>query len=134
MATLIAYSPEPATRDFAHQLADFLGTQRGVTTAVEEFSMAAQYIDNVEAVVVIAPVTDQKFHRGARNFMAAHYAETHDTSLFVAALGTEDELSVDQLAAIQAFQPRDTGYFRTDQLDLDALKTWVGQINTRGAA
>lgn len=133
MATLIAHSPEPATRAFAQHLAETLGSQRGVTTAVEEFSVASRYMDSVDAVVVVAPASDTKFHRGARNFMAANYAETASRSLFVAALGTAEQLTDDQLQAIAAFWPRDTGYFRTDALDEGAVKIWAGEINSRGA-
>ncbi len=133
MATLIAHSPEPATRTFAQQLAAALGSQRGVTTAVEEFPIAARYVEKVDALIVVAEAHDETFHHGARNFMAAHFAEISGTSFFVAALGTAAQLTNTQLAAIEAFDPRDTGYFRTDALDDTALKEWVARINTRGA-
>lgn len=133
MATLIAHSPEPATRTFVHKLAEALGSQRGVTTAVEEFPIAGRYLDNVDAIIVVAEAHDKTFHHAARNFMAAHFAEISDTSFFVAALGTAAQLTKTQLTAIEAFNPRDTGYFRTDALDDTALKDWVAQINTRGA-
>lgn len=133
MATLIAHSSEPATRDVAQQLAEALRAQRGVTTAAEEFPLASRYVEHVDAIVVVAEAHDEAFHREARNFMAANYAESDSKSIFVAALGTAEQLTATQLAAIEAFEPRDIGYFRTDALDEAALKNWVGQINTRGA-
>lgn len=134
MATLIAHSPEPATQAIAQQLADVLRTYRGVTTVLEDLSRAGRYVDNVDAVVVVAPAEEETFHRGARNFMAAQYAELADKSLFVAALGTTDRLTETQQAAMDAFDPRDTAYFRTDALDETALTDWAGLINTRGAS
>jgi len=134
MATLIAHSPEPATQAIAQQLADVLRTHRGVTTVLEDLSRAGRYVDNVDAVVVVAPADEETFHRGARNFMAAQYAELADKSLFVAALGTTDRLTETQQAAMDAFDPRDTAYFRTDALDETALTDWAGLINTRGAS
>lgn len=132
MATLIAHGSEPAAHTFAQHLATILGDQRGVTTAVEEFPVAARYVDNVEAIIVVAEAQDEAFHRGARNFMAAQYAETAEKTLFVAALGSEEELTTTQRIAIDAFQPRETGYFRTDIPNEDALKIWAGRISTRG--
>lgn len=134
MATLIAHSPEPATQAIAQQLADVLRTHRGVTTVLEDLSRAGRYVDNVDAVVVVAPADEETFHRGARNFMAAQYAELADKSLFVAALGSTDRLTETQQAAMDAFDPRDTAYFRTDALDETALTDWAGLINTRGAS
>lgn len=134
MATLIAHSPEPATQAIAQQLVDVLRTHRGVTTVLEDLSRAGRYVDNVDAVVVVAPADEETFHRGARNFMAAQYAELADKSLFVAALGTTDRLTETQQAAMDAFDPRDTAYFRTDALDETALTDWAGLINTRGAS
>lgn len=134
MATLIAHSPEPATQAIAQQLADVLRTHRGVTTVLEDLSRAGRYVDNVDAVVVVAPADEETFHRGARNFIAAQYAELADKSLFVAALGTTDRLTETQQAAMDAFDPRDTAYFRTDALDETALTDWAGLINTRGAS
>src|SRR5690625_8001816 len=104
MATLIAHSPEPATQAIAQQLADVLRTHRGVTTVLEALSRAGRYVDNVDAVVVVAPADEETFHRGARNFMAAQYAELADKSLFVAALGTTDRLTETQQAAMDAFR------------------------------
>lgn len=134
MATLIAHSNETSAADFAQHLADKLGDQRGVTTAVLSLNRAGRYIETVDAVVVVAPAEDASFHRGARNFMAAHHAELTNTSLFIAGLGTEQQLSDHQLEAMEAFAPRDTAYFRTDDLDEAALSHWVNTINTRGAA
>lgn len=133
MATLIARSPEPATQALAQQLADTLREHRGVTTVIEDLSRAGRYVDNVDAVVVIAPADEDTFHRGARNFMAAQYADLADKSLFIAALGTTERLTETQQIAMDAFEPRDTAYFRTDALDETALTDWVGLINTRGA-
>lgn len=133
MATLIAHSSEASTADFAKQLADTLRTQRGVTLATEDFSRASHYVDTVDAVIVIAPADEPNFHRGARNFMAAQYAELAGKSLFIAALGTKEQLTNNQLAAMEAFGPRDTAYFRTDTLDEIALSSWVQFINDHGA-
>lgn len=133
MATLIAHGSEPTAHTFAQRLATVLREQRGVTTAVEEFPVAARYVDNVDAIIVVAETQDAAFHRGARNFMAAQYAETAEKTLFVAALGSAAELAADQRTAIDAFSPRDVGYFRTDLPNADALKIWAGRINTRGA-
>jgi len=134
MATLIAHGPEPTARDFAQRLGTMLVDQRGVTTAVEEFPLAAQYVDNVEAIIVVAEARDEIFHRGASNFLAAHYAESTQLSLFVAALGATEELTNTQRAAIDAYAPRDMAYFRTDQPNDAAVKSWVGRITSRGAA
>lgn len=134
MATLIAHSNEASTAAFAERLADTLGDQRGVTTAVTSLARASRYIDTVEAVVVIAPAEDAAFHRGARNFIAAHHADLANKSLFIAGLGTAEKLSKHQVQAMEAFEPRDTAYFRTDALDEAALSSWVNTINTRGAA
>ena len=133
MATLIAHGSEQAAHDFAQRLAQHLGDQRGVTTTVQEFALAGRYIDNVDAIIVVAETQDEAFHRGARNFLAAQYAETDKKSLFVAALGDTDALTETQRIAIDAFQPRDVGYFRVDTSYEDALKMWAGRINTRGA-
>lgn len=133
MATLIAHSNEASTATFARHLADTLGDQRGVTTAVASLARASAYINTVEAVVVIAPAEDAAFHRGARNFIAAHHAELASKSLFIAGLGTQQQLSKYQVQAMEAFEPRDTAYFRTDELDESALSAWVNTINTRGA-
>lgn len=133
MATLIAHSNQTSTVAFARRLADSLSTQRGVTTAVESLARAGRYVDTVDAVVVVAPAEDANFHRGARNFMAANHAELADRSLFIAALGTQDQLTADQIHAMEAFEPRDTGFFRTDALDEAALSHWVNSINTHGA-
>lgn len=133
MATLIAHSPEPATQAIAQQLAGVLRTHRGVTTVLEDLARAGRYVDNVDAVVVVAPADEETFHRGARNFMAAQYADLAAKSLFVAALGTTDQLTETQQTAMDAFDPRDTAYFRTDALDETALTDWAGLINTRGA-
>lgn len=134
MATLIAHSNESETAAFAQHLADKLGEQRGVTTAVTSLSRASRYVDTVDAVVVIAPAQDANFHRDARVFMAAHHAELANKSLFIAGLGTRPQLTTHQLQAMDAFGPRDTAYFRTDELDESAVSSWVNTINTRGAA
>ena len=134
MATLIAHSAEASTVRFAKQLAETLGDQRGVTTATEDFSRAGRYVDSVGSVVVVAPAGEPHFHRGARNFMAAHYADFAGKSLFIAALGTKERLSTSELTAMDAFSPRDTAYFRTDDLDETALTEWITLITTRGAA
>lgn len=133
MATLIAHSNESSTASFAQHLADTLSDQGGITTAVVSLSQASRYIDTVEAVVVIAPAEDADFHRGARNFMAAHHAELDSKSLFIAGLGTQERLTTHQIKAMEAFGPRDTAYFRTDALDEAALSTWVNTLYTHGA-
>lgn len=133
MATLVAHSHQASTAAFAKRLADTLATQRGVTTAVESFARASPYVAGVDAVIVVAPAEDSAFHRGARNFMAANHAELADRSLFVAALGTQEQLKTDQIHAMEAFSPRDIAYFRTDDLDESALSSWVSFINYRGA-
>lgn len=134
MATLIAHSPESTTLAFAQRVANTLGAQRGVTTAVEDFGRAGRYVDNVDAVIVIAPAEQQTFHRGARNFLAAHAAELAEKSLFIVGLGTAPKLTETQQAAMEAFAPRDTAYFRVDALDDAAFDTWIGFIHSRGAA
>lgn len=134
MATLIAHSNEADTAAFAQHLADKLGEQRGVTTAVTSLSRASRYVDTVDAVVVVAPAKDSNFHREARVFMASHHAELTNKSLFIAGLGTSPQLTKYQLQAMDAFGPRDTAYFRTDALDESAVSSWVNTINTRGAA
>lgn len=134
MATLIAHSPEPATQHFVDQLAIQLSDQRGVTLAVVDLARAARYIDHVDAVIVVAEVNEETYNRAARNFLATQYAELDGKSLFIVGLGTTEALSETQQAAMDAFRPRDTAYFRTDALDDDALNTWVGQINTKGVA
>lgn len=134
MATLIAHSNQNSTVAFAQRLADALEKQRGVTTAVESFARAGRYVEMVEAVVVVAPAEDSAFHRGARQFMTANHAELGDASLFIAALGTHDQLTTHQLQAMEAFEPRDTAYFRTDALDETALSNWIGFITSHGAA
>lgn len=133
MATLIAHGSEPTAHTFAQRLAAALSDQRGVTTAVEEFPVAARYVDNVEAVIVVAEAQEEAFHHGARNFMNATYAELANKTLFVAALGTAEDLTATQRTAIDAFEPRDSAYFRTDQPHEDTLKLWAGRLNTRGA-
>lgn len=133
MATLIAHSNQQSTVAFAQRLADTLEKQRGVTTAVESFARASRYVETVDAVVVVAPAEDTDFHQGARRFMTANHAELDDASLFIAALGTEDQLTTYQLQAMEAFEPRDTAYFRTDALDETALSSWVGFITSHGA-
>lgn len=133
MATLIAHGSEQAAHDFAQRLAKHLGDQRGVTTAVQEFPLAGRYVDNVDAIIVVAEAQDEAFHREARNFLAAQYAETDRKSLFVAALGDAETLTSTQRTAIDAFEPRDVGYFRTAAPYDDALKIWAGRVNTRGA-
>ena len=132
MATLIAYSPEPATQHFVDHLATLLKSQRGVTLAVEDLARAGRYIDNVDAVIVVAEANDETYNHVARNFLTAQYAELADKSLFIVGLGTTTGLSETQQTAMDAFDPRDTAYFRTDALDESALNTWVGQINTKG--
>lgn len=133
MATLIAHSNQQSTVAFAQRLADTLEKQRGVTTAVESFARASRYVETVDAVVVVAPAENTDFHQGARRFMTANHAELDDASLFIAALGTEDQLTTYQLQAMEAFEPRDTAYFRTDALDETALSSWVGFITSHGA-
>lgn len=132
MATLIAHSNQQSTVAFAQRLADTLEKQRGVTTAVESFARASRYVETVDAVVVVAPAEEPDFHQGARRFMTANHAELDDASLFIAALGTEDQLTTYQLQAMEAFEPRDTAYFRTDALDETALSSWVGFITSHG--
>ncbi|MDN6350289.1 MAG: hypothetical protein L0J69_01165 [Yaniella sp.] len=134
MATLIAHSNEASTAAFAQHLANTLGEQRGVTTAVTSLARASRYVDTVEAVVVVAPAEDAAFHREARVFMAAHHAELANKSLFIAGLGTRPQPTKYQLQAMDAFGPRDTAYFRTDALVESAVSSWVNTINTRCAA
>src|SRR5699024_1266894 len=133
MATLITHSKDASAYAVAQQLADTLSKRRGVTTAVESFSRGHQYIDSVDAVVVVAPINTTNIDRGARNFINAEYAELGNKSLFIAALGTQEELNEKQLSALTTFEPRDTAYFRSDALDNSALATWVTFINSRGA-
>lgn len=132
MATLIAYSPEPATQHFVDHLATLLRDQRGVTLAVEDLARAGRYVDNVDAVIVVAEANEETYHHGARNFLTAQYAELADTSLFIVGLGTTEGLTETQQIAMDAFRPRDTAYFRTDALDESALRNWVAQINIKG--
>lgn len=134
MATLIAHGSEPTARNFAQRLGRLMADLQGITTAVEEFSLASRYIDNVESIVVVAEAQDETFHRGASNFMAAQYAETAEKSLFVAALGDDAALTVTQRGAIDAYEPREMSYFRIDQVDDDAMKRWVGHLATRGVS
>lgn len=133
MATLIAHSKDASAVAIAQQLADTLRKRRGVTTAVESFSRGHQYVDSVDAVIVVAPINTANIDRGARNFINAEYAELDNKSLFIAALGTQQELNDKQLSALGAFEARDTAYFRSDELDNTALATWVTFINSRGA-
>lgn len=132
MATLIAHSPEPATQHFVDHLATLLRDQRGVTLAVEDLARAGRYIDNVDAVIVVAEANDETYNHAARNFLTAQYAELADKSLLIVGLGITPGLSATQQIAMDAFEPRDTAYFRTDALDESALNTWVGQITTKG--
>ena len=134
MATLITHSPEPATQHFVDHLATLLKQQRGITLAVVDLPRADRYIDNVDAVIVVAEANAETFNTQARNFLAAEHAELAEKSLFVVALGTVAGLTETQQLAMDAFQPRDTAYFRTDVLDESALNAWVGQIYLRGVA
>lgn len=134
MATLIAYSPEPATQHFVDRLATLLKDQRGVTLAAVDLARAGRYVDNVDAVIVVAEATEKTFNHPARNFLTAQYAELESKSVFIVALGTAERLTETQQIAMDAFDPRDTAYFRTDTLDESALNTWAGQITTRGVA
>lgn len=134
MATLIAHSTEPETRNIATRLAEMLSGQRGVTTAVEPLHRAGRYVDNVNAVIVIAAAGQDPLNSAARTFLNTNYAELAEKSLFVAAVGTQESLTDLQLTALQAYEPRDTAYFRTDALDETALTTWAGFIHARGAA
>lgn len=133
MATLIAHSAQQPTTAFAHQLADTLANQGGVTTSVEDFSRAGRYVDLVDAVIVVAPAQAPTFDAQARNFMAAQHATMFDKSLFIVALGTKEQLTLTELTALEAFEPRDHAYFRTDQLDPDDVNEWVLDINSHGA-
>ncbi len=133
MATLIAHSPEPETQHFVDRLATLLKDRRGVTLAVEDLARAARYVDNVNAVIVVAEANDASYNRAARNFLAAQYAELDEKSLFIVGLGTASGLTNAQQIAMDAFRPRDTAYFRTDELDETALSTWVEQVNLHGA-
>lgn len=83
MATLIAHSSEPATQHFVDRLATLLRNQRGVTLAVEDIARAGQYIDNVDAVIVVAEANNPKYHHAARQFLTAQHAELADKSLFI---------------------------------------------------
>ena len=132
MATLIAHSPEPATQHFADRLATLLKDQRGVTIAVVDLARAARYVENVDAVIVVAEATEETFNHPARNFLTSQHAELDNTSVFIVALGTAQRLTKTQQIAMDAFEPRDTAYFRTDALDEAALNTWVGQITLHG--
>lgn len=134
MATLIAHSPEPATQHFVDRLATLLKEQRGVTIAVVDLARAARYVDNVDAVIVVAEATQETFNHPARNFLTAQYAELESKSLFIVALGTAAGPTETQQIAMDAFDPRDTAYFRTDTLDESALNAWVGQITLHGVA
>lgn len=133
MATLIAHSTEPETRSIANRLAEILSDQRGVTTAVEPFQHAARYLDNVTAVVVVTNAQQDTINRAARNFLNATFADLAGKSLFLAAVGTQESLTELQLIALEAYDPRDTAYFRSDALDEAALLHWAGFINGRGA-
>ena len=134
MATLIAHSPEPATQHFVDRLAKLLKQQRGITLAAEDFGRASRYIDNVDAVIVVAEANEATFNHQARNFLTSEHAELDDKSLFIVALGTAQGLTAMQQIAMDAFQPRDTAYFRTDELDEAALNSWVAEIYLRGVA
>lgn len=133
MATLIAHATDSSATTCAKNLGELLTQLRGVTVSVQELSRASRYLDNVDALIVVAPATEETFDRGARNFLMANHADVYNKSVFVAAISDTGELSTDQQASISAFSPRETGVFQTDRLAPEQLKHWAGVINTRGA-
>src|SRR5699024_11410288 len=114
MATLIAHSPDPATPHLADRLASLLKDQRGVAVAVVDLARAARYVENVDAVIVVAEATEETFNHPARNFLTSQHAELDNTSVFIVALCTAPRLTITQQIDLVAFYHRVLDLFRSD--------------------
>jgi menaquinone-dependent protoporphyrinogen oxidase len=158
MTTLVvASSKHGSTREIGERLAEVLRTNKGVTTVVEDTQGAPQWLASVNAVVVALPIYGGSPEKAGKAFLDTYRAELADKPLFILASGGGPELDDRVRSALQAYGPKELGYFRGalyeeklgwfekllikaaqgeygDFRDWPAIEAWGKSLATRGAS
>ncbi|WP_136089870.1 flavodoxin domain-containing protein [Auritidibacter ignavus] len=155
MATIVTCdSRHHSTREIADYIVEVLRTTNGSAAVFAELDEVGKNIDNIDALVVLAPIYQGKFSEAASRVILANQAELARKSLFVAAVGIAEQLPQDVSDVLTSYRPRELGYFRGkidpsvlsgaekrhvdeseygDFRDWDAIKGWAQTIGNRGA-
>jgi len=158
MTTLVvASSKHGSTREIGERIADVLRANKGVTTVVEDTEDAPGWLATVGAVVVALPVYGGRLDKAGKAFLDTRRAELADKSLFILASGAGLELDPRLRATLEAYAPKELGYFRGalveerlswaekltirlakgqygDFRDWPAIEAWGKSLATRGAS
>ncbi|WFP16069.1 flavodoxin domain-containing protein [Citricoccus muralis] len=157
MTTLVVASTRHgSTREIAERICTTLREAKGVNAIVEDVSAASKILDSVDAVIVVAPVYRNAWHKPATAFVTAHQAELDKKSLFLAASGGSPELDAGIRAKLDTLGARDVTYLRGavfeeklgfleklqikvaggqygDFRNWHAVEEWAKHVGTRGA-
>ncbi len=113
MTTLVvSSSAHGSTRQIAERVAQTLRDAQAIDTVVEDVSEAAAWLATADAVVVAAPVYKGRLAKDAQGFLDTRRAELTKKPLVLLVSGGAPELDADLRAKLEAYGPREIGYFR----------------------